>query len=222
MIPEGVRTRFPARSGQWAIRISVFLLLAATLACGPRHPLGIPDEQWQRMTQEEQIQARTSQAELDRAIAEKRAAQARLRAAAAEARKAELEAMRQNAAFGDRVQCVLDKAQALVHREWHPINSMGVDLVRGFEESFTLEVASGRLARMPIEGFARFDGQSVTLCRFPAEDAFRKDYCARLVGTRRELQQGLHGFISAPEYLRGRLRCDLPPSGETGKVFIRN
>ncbi|WP_031385432.1 hypothetical protein [Desulfonatronum thiodismutans] len=205
---------------RWAFQLSVFLLFSVVIACGPRHPLGIPDDQWQVMTLEEQNMARVRQAEMDQAAAEERAAQARLRAAEAEARKAELEAMRRNAAFGDRVQCVLDQAQARVHRDWHPVETVGLDLVRGFEESFTMEVTSGRLSRMPVEGYARFDGQSVTLCRFPDEDVFRQDHCARLVGTRRELQQGLHGFISAPEFLRGRLRCDLPPSGELHHIVI--
>jgi hypothetical protein len=205
---------------RWAILISAFLLLLLPLACGPRHPLGIPDEQWKGMTSEEQIQARHRQAELNRAAAEERAAQARLQAAEAEARKAELEAMRRNAAFGDRVQCVLDQAQVRMHRDWNPVNMVGFDLVKGIEESFTMEITAGKLSRMPVDGHARFDGQSIILCRFPDEDDFHPDYCARLVGTRRELQQGLDGFVTAPDFLRGRLRCDLPPSDESRPVLV--
>lgn len=205
----------------WAFRMSAVLLLAFVLACGPRHPLGIPDDQWQMMTLEEQNIARVRQAELDRAAAEERAARARLRAAEAEARKAELEAMRRNAPYGDRVQCVFEGGQAYLNRNWHPVSTLGLDLVRGYEEEFTMDVASGRYSRMPILGYALYDGQTITLCRLPLEDTYRPEDCLRLVGTRRELQQGLDSFVSAPDFLRGRLRCDLPPSGEMGRIFIR-
>ncbi|WP_028571581.1 hypothetical protein [Desulfonatronum lacustre] len=209
-----------ARICRWALRMSAVLLLAFVLACGPRHPLGIPDDQWQMMSLEEQNTARVQQAELDRAAAEERAARARLKAAEAEARKAELEAMRRNAPYGDRVQCVFEGGQAYLNRNWHPVSAFGLDLIRGYEEEFTMEVASGRYSRMPILGYALYDGQTITLCRLPREDTYRHEDCLRLVGTRRELQQGLDSFVSASEFLRGRLRCDLPPSGELRQIVI--
>ena len=206
------------------VRTCAVIILSALLvllfACGPRNPLGIPDEQWAVMTPEQQLQARNQQAELDLAMAQKRAEEARQKAAEAEARKAELEAMRRNAPYGDRVQCVLEGGQAYLNRNWHPVSAFGLDLVRGYEEEFTMEVASGRYSRMPILGYALYDGQTITLCRLPREDTYRHEDCLRLVGTRRELQQGLDNFVSASEFLRGRLRCDLPPSGELRQIVI--
>lgn len=207
---------FVAR-GMMVIVLGMLVLL---LACGPRNPLGIPDDQWAMMTPEQQFEARSRQADLDQARDERRAEEARLRAAEAEAKKAELEAMRQNAPYGDRVQCVLEGGQAYLNRSWHPVSALGLDLVRGYEEAFSMEVASGRYSRMPIEGHALYDGQTITLCRFPREDTYRPEDCARLVGTRRELQRGLSANVTASEFIRGRLRCDLPPSGELRRIVI--
>ncbi|MFO7581436.1 hypothetical protein [Guyparkeria sp.] len=84
------------------------MLLAA---CGPRYPLGIPEEQWSRTTSAELTEARIQQqAELDRAQAEARVADAAARAA-------ELEHARATAAPGERVQCI--RAESFLRGQMH-------------------------------------------------------------------------------------------------------
>ncbi len=197
------------------------VILAVLCGCGPRHPLGIPDEQWQSMTLEQQIQARQQQAELDRAKAEQRAEEARARAVEAEARKAELERRRQDARYGERVQCILSDGQVKLRREWDRIHPAALDLVRGYEEEFNMEVASDRMRGFTSEGYALFDGQTVYICRMPYKDVYRQDDCVRITATMREFQRGVERYVNAPDFLRGRIRCDLPPEGEPGRIVIR-
>ncbi|WP_146164798.1 hypothetical protein [Desulfonatronum sp. SC1] len=195
----------------------LFLLL---LSCGHRNPLDIPDAQWQMMTPEQQLQARNQQAELDRALVLRKAEEARQRAAEAEARKAELDAMRRNAPYGDRVQCVFEGAQTYFNRNWQPILPLGLDLVRGYEEAIVMEISSSEYLRMPIEAYALFDGQVVSLCRFSGDNTYRREHCAILVGTRRDFQQGIVAHVYASDFLRGRLRCDHPPSENVRQIMI--
>lgn len=199
----------------------VLMILAVACGCGSRHPLGIPDEQWQAMTAEQQIQARQQQAELDRARAEQRAEEARARAAKAEAQKAELERRRQDARYGERVQCVLSDGEVKLRREWDRIHPVALDLVRGYEEEFSMEAASDRMRGFTAEGYALFDGQTVYLCRMPYEDTYRQDDCVRVSATMREFQRGVVQSVNAPDFLRGRIRCDLPPEGEPGRIIVR-
>lgn len=197
------------------------MILAVLCGCGPRHPLGIPDEQWQAMSPEQQFQARQQQADLDRAKAEQRAEEAKARVAEAEAKKAELERRRQDARYGERVQCVFSNGEVKLRREWDRIHPVALDLVRGYEEEFRMEVASDRMRGFTTEGYALFDGQTVYLCRMPYEDVYRQDDCVRVTATMREFQRGVEQYVSAADFLRGRIRCDLPPEGEPGRIIVR-
>jgi hypothetical protein len=124
------------------------LLILLLSGCTQSHPLGIPDEQWQKMTMDQQIEARQQQAELNRAKAEQRAEEARARAAEAEAKIAEREQRRQDARYRDRVQCVLTNGQVKLSRGWARIESLVLDLVRGYEEQYTVEVSSEKKTRL--------------------------------------------------------------------------
>ena len=179
--------------------------------CAPRHPLGIPDEQWQTMSLEQQLQARERQAELDRARAEQRAKEAQAREAEAARQLAELEQQRRDARYGERVQCVLSSAEARLNRQWRPVEPLALDLVRGFELPFELQQSDGRPISHRGRGYALFDGQIVTLCPQSGQHASRPVACLRLLGTLRDYHSGLDQTLAAPDFLRGRLRCHLVP-----------
>jgi predicted small lipoprotein YifL len=193
--------------------IAMLLLALCLTACGPRHPLGIPDDQWEAMTMDQQLQARQQQADLDRAHAERRAEEARARTAEAEAKIAERERRRQEARYGDRVQCVLANGEARLGRSWDRIQPLAFDLVRGFEEEVQIEVASDRMRGFSAEAYAYFDGQTVYVCRMPFKDTYRQDDCARLTATSRELERGVERYVQGRDFLKGMMRCDLPPRG---------
>ena len=190
-------------------------LLASSIllaACGPRYPLGIPEEQWAQMDTAEQQQARLKQAELDRAEAEARRREAAAREAEAAARAAELSHARATAAPGERLQCVLDRAEFHYAGEWRKAQPLGLDLVVGMPVAFTLQARDAHYRSRT--GTASFNGMELSLCR-----EHRNDDCARLVGTQGEFRRGKTEKIHAPDFLRGRLHCELPL---TQRLFDRD
>ena len=139
-------------------------LLASSLllaACGPRYPLGIPEEQWAGMNAAEQQQARIKQAELDRAEAEARRQEAAAREAEAAARAAELSHARATAGPGERLQCVLDRADVHYAGEWRRAEPLGLDLVVGMPITFTLQARDAHYRTRA--GTASFNGMEVRL-----------------------------------------------------------
>lgn len=185
-------------------RFAVGGLLAAALllsACGPRYPLGIPEEQWLRMDADAQQQARLQQAEVDRAEAEARRQEAQAREAEAAARAAELSHARATAEPGERVQCVLDRAEVSYGGKWRPAQPVGLDLVAGMPIGFEVRLANDQYRSRT--GTAHFDGMEVRLC----PDSRRGD-CARLVATQGELRRGKSRPVTSRDFLRGRLHCE--------------
>ena len=201
-------------------RFAVGGLLAATLlltACGPHYPLGIPEEEWLRMDVEAQQQARLRQAEVDRAEAEARRQEAQAREAEAAARAAELSHARATAAPGDRVQCVLDRAELHYGGKWRPAEPIGLDLVAGMPIEFELRLRDGNYRTRT--GMARFDGMEIRLC-----PAYSGSDCARLVATQGELRRGKSRQVTSHDFLRGRLHCELPidphhPNGDRWRYY---
>ncbi|MFN2382161.1 MAG: hypothetical protein ABR561_06380 [Guyparkeria sp.] len=182
---------------------AVSLLIGAVLlsACGPHYPLGIPEDQWTRMSPSEQNEARLKQAEVDRAQAEARRREADARQAEAAARAAELEHARSNAAPGERVQCVLQPVEMRFGDKWRPAEPIGLDLVTGMTIDFVLRARESRYRT--IEGQATFNGMEVRLCPRHGDD------CARLLATSGELRRGVTRAVIAEDRLRGQLHCEL-------------
>lgn len=101
--------------------LAVICLAAAAIlvsACGPRYPLGIPEDRWAQMSVAEQDEARIKQAEVDRARAEARRQEAEARETEAAARAAELAHARANAAPAERVQCILQPVEVSYGGKW--------------------------------------------------------------------------------------------------------
>lgn len=142
----------------------------ALTACAPRHPLGIPDEQWQTLSMEQRLQAHDKQATLDRAEDERRAAKARAREAEAARQHAELEARRRSARYGERVQCVLGDAQVRLGGKWRDIEPVALDMVQGMAIPLPLSEPSGHTIRRQTAAYAHFDGQTISLCEGDGDD----------------------------------------------------
>ena len=184
--------------------VPLLLLLVVLTACGTRHPLGITDDEWEAMSVEQRIQAREQQAALDKAAAERRAEEARLREAEERRLLMELEVRRGEAAYGERVQCVLSRAEAYLGREWREMEPIALDLVTGIEVAYEL-VQIGPRSRYSTDVYAAFDGQTVSLCRY--SNSSRQ--CARMPGTQRDYRRGIQQPVVAEDFLRGQLRCNL-------------
>lgn len=193
------------------------LLLSVVAGCGARYPLNIPEEQWLLMTPQQQLDARTQQAALDQAAHERRAAEARAREAEALKQAAELEERRRNALYGERVQCVLDPAEAYLRGRWDRVRPLAMDLVIGFDEDLDLRDLSGRSAGRLRVGF---DGQVVSLCSATSSTQFSRD-CAQMFTTRQQLQRGVSQSVEQDKLIRGQLYCDLVPEASGGYRRVR-
>ncbi|WP_370277529.1 hypothetical protein [Pontibacterium sp.] len=172
------------------------------------HPLGIDDEEWAVMTREEQLRAYEKQAELDKVRAE---AQARERAAKAEAEARKYEAMaylRQNAQYGDIVQCVLDPVDMQFSSKWKPAKPQAFDLVRGEQLTLRMQDWKERYSSEASVSFAE-SGLEVELCR---NSSYRYGGdCTRVLGTSRDFRRGISKSFEIDRYMKGTLRCDLKP-----------
>ena len=183
----------------------LFLLLCSALllsGCMSSYPLGMSKEEWVRLSPDQQLDARSRQAEMDQAERVRRAEAARL---AAEQQRLEQQAREErlrNAAPGDLVQCVLDDAEGYFAGDWRTVTPTGFTLVRGYSEAITLS-EQDRSSRQ-VQVHASFDGTQVELCRPHRND------CTRLAATQNQLQRGVSRPIQLDRVLRGHMYCDVP------------
>ena len=185
----------------WLPLVCSALLLSG---CMSSYPLGMSEEEWVRLSPEQQLDARSRQAEIDQVERERRAEAARL---AAEQQRLEQQAREErirNAAPGDLVQCVLDDAQGYYAGDWRAADPMGFTLVLGFPE--TIALAEQDRSSRQVQVHASFDGAQVELCRPHRND------CTRLAATQNQLQRGVSRQVHLERVLRGRLYCDMPRS----------
>ncbi|PTD97309.1 hypothetical protein [Pseudothauera lacus] len=191
------------------IRLLLSAASALLLAACTTYPLGIPEREWVAMDAEQRLAARLQQAELDRALAQRRAAEAQAREASAAQQAAELAARRAEAAPGERIQCVLREVQARLQRRWRPAMDVALDLVDGHAQSFIIEEGGERRGRYRSTAHARVDGQTLWLCRNPPGVQPSARECASVVATFEEYRRGVVQSVEAPDVLRARVRCDL-------------
>lgn len=166
--------------------------------------MDIPKEQWQAMAPSQQMEAREKQAELDKVREERRALEARNRQIELENEKAALALRRQEAGPGERVQCVLSSAEAKLASRWLPIEPVAFDLVTGMGSVTEIQAKEDR-RRSDV--YADFDGMKVRIC--PSQRSNEKD-CAVAVATQSEYRRGVVRELEKQDFLKGRLRCDLP------------
>ncbi len=178
--------------------LAVFVLAGCTI-----YPLGIPQDQWQRMTPEQQHEARMEQARQDEAARERYELRQQQLLEVRQRERDEREQRLRQAVPGDVVQCRLDRVQIkLGKKKWRPANPLAVELLQGEILGLVLERTDKIHQRRPAT--ISFDRLSVSLC-----DAHRSD-CAQLVATGRELQRGREMAVST-KTVRARLKCQYPP-----------
>lgn len=192
-----------------SVRYLVLLTLTLGLiACGPYHPMGISDEEWQTLTPAERMQARELQAEVDKARAAERAEKARIRAEQEAREQALIDERRANPKYGERVQCVLTAGQSKLSSKWRVIESVAVDLVVGEKQEFDVRHLRDGRTRYSRIGYASFDGQRVNMC-LHSNSIPTSNQCASLVATTRQFDRGISQNISSKDFVRGKMRCDL-------------
>lgn len=200
--------------------VTTVLILLFSVGCSTRYPLDIPEEKWKTMSEAQQLQARQKQAELDRAREKRRAAEARAREAEAIKWLKAKEAARENASYGERVQCVLTDAQAYLWGKWRDIEPVALDLVKGMVLEFEIIESADNGIGYQEKGYAGFDGQTLSLCSEKDRVQRNSATCARVLGTFEQYAKGLQKRIRSDEFLRGKIRCDLAPGKGMPKRLI--
>ncbi|WP_409524011.1 hypothetical protein [Nitrincola sp. MINF-07-Sa-05] len=160
------------------------------------------------MSSEQQLQARQQQAERDKAADVRRSAEAAARQAEAARQAAEMEVKRSNAAYGERLQCVLQPAEAWLNRKWRAIEPQALDLVSGMELPLVLRQPSKGGVRYSSKAYARFNGQELTLCQY-SESQSATGRCVRILGNSADYRRGIRQNFQVEQFLRGHLRCEL-------------
>lgn len=185
------------------------MVLSLTLTLGgcSMHPLSIPDEEWEQMTQKQRMEAYHEQAALDKAEQAARVREAELRAEEERHKRELLELRRQQARPGDLVQCVIEPLAYKQGKKWEPLQGVAFELVRGESQRLTLQDIDG----YSQTAWAVFStsGQTVALCKYES-DTDDLDDCARLNATSRELARGTQRKLAYSPYFRGHMRCELP------------
>ncbi|ELL1563293.1 TPA: hypothetical protein PX804_001238 [Vibrio cholerae] len=87
------------------------VVYALLLSACASYPLGMSEAQWLALTPEQQYDAQLKQAELDRQREARRLAEQQAREQALKEQQAQLELVRENAKYGERVQCVLQNSE---------------------------------------------------------------------------------------------------------------
>jgi outer membrane murein-binding lipoprotein Lpp len=170
------------------------------------HPLGIPDKEWEMMSQEQRMAAYSKQAEVDKAEQAARMREAELEAEREREVRRELEARRANAQPGDLLQCVFEPLEMRRYNdEWQPMQGFAVELVRGESAEIDLNNAKG----YSYSAWVNFSqsGQTLSLCAYRPRGDDTSD-CANVLMTHREVFQGVRQKLGYNDKFRGHVRCD--------------
>ncbi|MBE0468105.1 MAG: hypothetical protein IBX55_01180 [Methyloprofundus sp.] len=182
------------------IFIWVFLLLSLS-GCAS-NPMGLSDSEWSLLSTEEKIQARKQQAEIDLAKEIERNERLRIQKEA-ELREIEImNARRDSASFGERVQCVLRG----VYRDYQ-IEPTPLDMVIGMWDSSDMFYKRNSSVLNAGEVYGFFDGQTVSICSIK-DTSLSRSNCSNIVGTTRDYKKGLNQAFSIRN-ISGRAYCTL-------------
>lgn len=187
-----------SRTAKWFGLMATILLLQGCTV----HPLNIPDDEWQLMTPEQQLEARTKQAELDEAARQRRLEQQ----AAEQAEQQRLIELRQNAPYGEVVQCSFRDTQAKFGQEWVAVQPLSFAIHQS-ENERQLVLTRQDLANITTDLHLAFDGLNVKVCRWYDRN------CAILAGTERAFSKGYTQTIRN-DFIQGQLYCSYPLNKE--------
>ncbi|HGF7509081.1 hypothetical protein ABUS74_06595 [Vibrio cholerae] len=172
------------------------VVYALLLSACASYPLGMSEAQWLALTPEQQYDAQLKQAELDRQR------EARLLAE----QQAQLELARENAKYGERVQCVLQNSELYFNKKWRASEPLALDLLANQPaQAVKQSTADGRYG---FTLYAQFDGQTLSLCR---HENSRRQECALMLGTFNDYHRGMRQTIQQDNWLRGQLRWQFVP-----------
>lgn len=194
---------------RFLIASSFFLLLTG---CLNSYPLGMSEEEWVRLSPDQQFQARSQQARIDeqkRMEREARAEAERLRQTMEEqAYQDRIDHSYRDARYGDVIQCVLEQSVIDFKPGWRDGEPVGFTLVRG--EGKLIDIYSARDQKTTSLWVGLDDnGMTLRLCRKePTGHSRSNTSCVDIVATTHQYRRGLHHSFDHND-MRGSLYCTL-------------
>ncbi|WP_162147029.1 hypothetical protein [Thiomicrospira aerophila] len=181
------------------------MLLVFLVGCAT-YPLNMNKAEWEALTPAQQLQAREQQALLDQARAEQRTAEARAREQEIEKERIAWEVRRQEARYGDHLQCVISDVQLRNGDNWQRIHPFALDLLIGERADINLDEFRDDRRSRSHRAQAQFDGQTLSLC----SSAHGLD-CVRVLGNFSDYHRGFEQAFNQPNWLKGSARCQFVP-----------
>ncbi|MEN3159735.1 hypothetical protein ABC502_15250 [Alkalimonas sp. NCh-2] len=187
---------------QCLLRVSLQLVTFALIAACANYPLGMTEDEWNRLSPQQQLDARERQALLNQAEHARRAEAARHKAEQEREEQQRYQAMLANAGPGDIVQCVLQNGEGYYGSSWHPAEPVGFSLLRNYTQTVSF-AEQGRPTRS-ITTELTYNGANIRVCRLNNRD------CSNVAATQNQLRNGISQNIQVNRAIRGTLYCDIP------------
>ena len=187
------------------MRLLVTILLTMTVLGCTSYPLGLDKDSWHELSPQQKLEASQKQADLDQARDLRLAREAEARAEAAREAANRLMLLRQQARYGERVQCVLEPISHHRSGDWRKLEPAALDLVLGVQVG--VEFYEPGRASQVREAVAWFDGQRVQICPGEYAARYRSEACIIAVGHYRDYQRGMRRQIDSKGFLQGQLDC---------------
>ncbi len=183
--------------------------LALLVASCQSNPLGMSDEEWARLTPEQQMQARMKQADVNQANADRRAAERRRRALLVAEERRRVERIYTSARYGDILECVVEGGIADFRPGWRGYDPAPFTLVRG-ETKFVPLRESGK-GRRKFWTRLSADGLEVSVCARSGKRS-RSRYCATISARSDDFSYGVSRPITINDvFQNATLVCAFRP-----------
>lgn len=187
---------------QYLLRFSFLLFSITAITACATYPLGMSEDEWNRLSPQQQIDARERQARLDQAERERRAEAARLRAEQERKAQERYQERLANAGHGDIVQCVFQNGEGYYAGNWRDAEPVGFSLLKDYAQTVTI-AEQGRPTRT-VDTEMTFNGANIRVCRPNNRD------CINVAATQNQLRRGTTQEVEVNRAIRGTLYCDIP------------
>ncbi|ABK88978.1 hypothetical protein IBE20_04365 [Francisella tularensis subsp. novicida] len=183
-------------------KILILMIASLLVSSCTIHPLGIPDETWQKMTPQQQADAYQKQADID---AKQRAQELAYK----QQQEQQIADIKANPRYGEYIQCVIDngKYQAFINDWNNDIQAFSFDAIKDKTTTATLTYYrnNDKFFKNSQKLYISFTGTQIKVCK--AENSFSDD-CSVITATLPQYQKGVKVMISSG-IIKAYAQCDM-------------
>ena len=168
----------------------ICLIVVAGFSGCTFYPLGMTENEWHRLTPQQQLDARTQQTEIDRDKAVRRAEEARRREAEerrlAAARQRRIDRLYAHNRYGDILRCSIEGGVFDFKPGWRPLAPVSFATARGEQGYVTFRQLNGRKHKKVWIEYSD-DGHELKICH--AKDHYE---CGHIGGSQSDFARGIY------------------------------